>query len=177
MPVLRTALVTLVAGGAAVATGVVVTTTSASAAPAPLAAVSALQAGESVPSDGADPTPIRPVRQWWKDLTEAQRTCLTDAKITRPVGPLDDAERAALRAKVEAAAAACDLTLPVAKGGAFWGGLTDTQRTCLKDAGVNRPWGLLTREQRQQVRADLEAAAKTCGVTLPERKAAGSPVT
>lgn len=122
MPVLRTALVTLVAGSAAaaVAAGVVVTTPSASAAPAPLAAVSALQAGESIPSDGAGLPRIRPARQWWKDLTDAERTCLTDAKITRPVGPLDDAERAALRAKVEAAAASCDVTLPVAKGRAFW---------------------------------------------------------
>jgi hypothetical protein len=178
MPALRTALVTLAAGGAAVATGVVVTTTSAAAAPAPVAAVSAVQAGEDAASGAGDTTRARPARQWWKGLTDTQRTCLTDAKITRPVGPLDDAARAALRTKVEAAAATCDVTLPFAKARAFWDGLTDTQRTCLKDAAVNRPWGPLTAEQRRQVRADLEAAAKTCGVTLPEKKKdAAAPTT
>ena len=51
-------------------------------------------------------------------------------------------------------------------------GLTDTQRTCLEDAAVTRPWGPLTKEQRQQVRADLRAAAEKCGVTVPTKAAA-----
>jgi len=37
-----------------------------------------------------------------------------------------------------------------------------------------RPWGPLTKEQRQQVRADLKAAAQTCGVTLPAKAGATS---
>ena len=88
-------------------------------------------------------------RGWWNKLTDAQRGCLRDAAITRPVGPLDDTEKAALRAKVEAAAQKCDVTLPFAKARAFWDGLTDEQRSCLQDAAVTRPWDPLTREQRQ----------------------------
>ncbi len=94
--------------------------------------------------------------------------------ISRPVGPLDDAERAALRARVEAAAQKCQVTLPFAKARAFWDGLTAQQRSCLRDAAVTRPWGLLTKEQRQSLRADLEAAAQKCGLTLPARAATTS---
>ena len=110
-------------------------------------------------------------RGWWKKLTDEQRTCLQGAAITRPVGPLDDAERAALRAKVEAAAKKCEVTLPFAKARAFWNGLTDEQRQCLEDAAVTRPWGPLTKEQRQQVRGELRAAAQKCGVTVPAKGA------
>lgn len=168
MPAFRTALVTLVAGGAAVATGVVVTT-NASATPAPRSAVSAVPADDTASTpDAAEPTPAR---QWWKNLDDTRKTCLTGAKVSRPVGPLDDAERAALRAKVETAAKTCGVELPRARARAFWAGLSDTQRSCLKDAAVNRPWGPATKEQRQKVRADLAAAAKTCGVTLPAKPA------
>ena len=101
----------------------------------------------------ADPaTPRAAARGWWNRLSDEQRGCLQDAAITRPVGPLDDAERAALRAKVEAAAQKCQVTLPFAKARAFWDDLTDEQRTCLKDAAVTRPWGPMSKEQRQQVR-------------------------
>ena len=143
---------------------------SALATPAPVAAVAELApdpmaAGAGTTADTvagatADPaTPRAAARGWWNRLSDEQRSCLKDAAITRPVGPLDDAERAALRAKVEAAAQKCQVTLPFAKARAFWDDLTDEQRTCLKDAAVTRPWGPMTKEQRQQVRADLRAAA------------------
>jgi hypothetical protein len=119
-------------------------------------------------------TPRAAARGWWNKLTADQRSCLKDAAITRPVGPLDDADRAALRGKVEAAAQKCQVTLPFAKARAFWDGLTDQQRSCLQDAAVTRPWGPLTQEQRQQVRGELRAAAQTCGITLPTKAATTS---
>lgn len=170
---LRTTVIALAAGTAVIAGGAVVAS-SAMATPAPVAAVEQL---------GVDATPVTTAadastdgrsarvaaRGWWKRLTDEQRSCLQDARITRPVGPLDDAERAALRAKVESAAAACDVTLPFARARAFWDGLTDEQQACLEDAAVTRPWGPLTREQRQQVRSELRAAAQKCGVTMPTK--------
>ena len=181
MPALRTTLVAVGIGAATLTTGALVAT-SATAAPAPLAAVEQLATADTTTATdmttAADPTdatgtasadgPARTkARGWWKGLSDTQRACLQDQKITRPVGHLDDAQRAALRVKVEAAAKTCDVTLPFAKGRAFWDGLTDEQRTCIKDAGVNRPWGPLTKEQRQAVRADLKAAAEACDITLP----------
>ena len=181
---LRTTLVALGVGTVLIATGAVVAS-NAMATPSPVAAVAELSpdplaggVGTTADTIGAATedaaTPRALARGWWNKLTDTQRSCLKDAAITRPVGPLDDAEKAALRAKVEAAAEKCDVTLPFAKARAFWDGLTDEQRTCLKDAAVTRPWGPLTKEQRQQVRADLKAAAQECGVTLPARAAATS---
>lgn len=182
---LRTTLVVLGAGTALVATGALVAS-SARATPAPVAAVAELAAermgataataattANTVADATADAaTPRAAARGWWNRLSDEQRRCLEEAAITRPVGPLDDAERAALRAKVESAAQKCQVTLPFAKARAFWDDLTDEQRTCLKDAAVTRPWGPMTKEQRQQVRADLRAAAGKCDVTLPGKAAA-----
>jgi hypothetical protein len=178
---LRTTLVAVGVGTALIATGAVVAS-NAMATPAPVAAVAELSpdpmnaatgiTADTVGSATTDTAaPRAAARGWWNKLTDEQRSCLQDAKITRPVGPLDEAERAALRAKVEAAAQKCQVTLPFAKARAFWNDLTDEQRSCLKDAAVSRPWGPLTKEQRQQVRADLKAAATTCGITLPTKAA------
>ena len=176
MPALRTTLIAVGIGAATLTTGAVVAT-SAIAAPAPQAAVEQLVADPGATATPAAATDTdgtasgRPARTtargWWKNLSDTQRTCLQGQDITRPVGPLDDAERATLRGSVEAAAKTCEVTLPFTKARTFWAGLTDEQQACLKDAGVNRPWGPLTKEQRQAVRADLRAAATGCGVTLP----------
>ncbi len=173
---LRTTLVALGVGTALVATGMVVAS-SATATPVPVAAVAQLGVDATPVGSAADVTPDgAPVRAaargWWNRLTDAQRTCLQGERITRPVGPLDDAERAALRAQVEAAATKCAVTLPHPKARAFWNGLTDTQRQCIEDAAVTRPWGPLTKEERQKVRAELRAAAQKCDVTLPAKAAA-----
>jgi hypothetical protein len=172
MPALRTTLLVAGLGAATLGAGALVAT-SATAAPTPVVAVEQLAADGSATADAGDPASERPVRatarRWWAGLTDAQRTCLQDQDITRPVGGLDDAERTALRAQVEAAATSCDVTLPFPKARAFWDGLTTEQQDCVKDAGVNRPWGPLTQEQRRAVRADLRAAAERCGVTLPAR--------
>ncbi len=112
-----------------------------------------------------------PLAQWYRGLTDAQRTCLTDQGLTRPTAPLSDAERQARREKVKAAVKACDLTLPGAERRAqlreFWKGLPAEQRTCIKDQGITRPWGPLTKEARTEFLAKFAAAAKTCGATLP----------
>ncbi len=174
MPALRTSLVALAVGGAAVATGVVATT-AASAAPAPVAAVDAVSAASA--DDAAPQARIHPGRAWWKTLDDTQRRCLEDAKVSRPVGPLDDAEKAALREQVTAAAQKCGVELPFPKARAFWGSLSDTQKQCLDDAKVTRPWGPMTKEQRREVRADLRAAAEKCGVELPQKPANRAPAT
>ncbi len=181
---LRTSLIAVGAGTALLATGAVVAS-NAVATPSPVAAVTEFgpdpmgaRAGTTADAIGAATTdattPRVAARGWWKKLTDEQRTCLQGQKITRPVGPLDDAARAALRGKVEAAAEKCQVTLPFAKGRAFWNDLSDEQRQCLEDAAVTRPWGPLTKEQRQEVRADLRAAAQKCGVTVPTKAPATS---
>ena len=169
---LRTTLIAAGAGAALVAAGAVVAS-NATATPAPVAAVEQLGV-DAVPVGTAADTsladgPVRAARGWWNRLTDEQKSCLQGERVTRPVGPLDDAERAALRAKVEAAAQKCSVTLPHAKARAFWNRLTDEQRQCLEDAAGSRPWGPLTKEQRQQVRAELRAAAQECDIALPTK--------
>lgn len=174
MPALRTTVFAAGLGIATLGAGALVAT-NATAAPAPLAAVEQLAAAgvaaDSAPAadTASDATPRTKARGWWSGLTDEQRTCLQDQDISRPVGRLDDAERTALRAKVEAAAKTCDVTLPFPKARAFWDGLTTEQQDCIKDAGVNRPWGPLTKEQRKAVRTDVREAAEKCGVDLPAR--------
>ena len=166
---LRTSLVVLALGGATVTAGVVATT--AFATPAPVLAVEQTAPVGLTTAADDDPTanPQRAARGWWRNLTDAQQACLEKEVGNRPVGPLTDAEREALRAKVTAAAATCDVELPFARALAFWNGLTDEQQQCLEAANVERPWGPLTKQERQKVRQDLTAAARTCGVTLPTK--------
>ncbi len=164
MPALRTSLVALVVGGGALTAGVLAST--ATAAPAPVSALTAA-------TDGSDDTTDRPgrggIRAWWEDLTDAQRACMEDADLRRPVGPLDDAERATLREQVTAAADACGVELPFARARALRDSLTDEQRQCLDDAGLTRPVGPMTKEQRRRLRSEVRSAAESCGVTLQAR--------
>ncbi|MBP6994555.1 MAG: hypothetical protein KBB39_00250 [Phycicoccus sp.] len=53
----------------------------------------------------------------------------------------------------------------------WWRGLDGTQRQCLNDAGLSRPVGPLSDSERATVREQVQAAADTCGVTLPFAKA------
>ncbi|MGL4178108.1 MAG: hypothetical protein ACRCSN_18790 [Dermatophilaceae bacterium] len=52
---------------------------------------------------------------------------------------------------------------------AWWKGLTEEQRQCLRDADLTRPVGRMSDAEREQLRADAEAAAQGCGVDLPTR--------
>ncbi|MEO7421551.1 MAG: hypothetical protein ABIU87_04060 [Ornithinibacter sp.] len=171
---IRTSLLALTLASAAVTTGLVAT--GASATPAPLAAVDAVTTSPSqasgnaaLPADSTAQARQHGIRTWWKDLTDEQRTCLQKADIRRPVGRLDDVERKALRERVTTAATTCAVELPGAKAREFRASLTDDQKQCLHGASLTRPWGPLDKEQRQQLRADRQAAAKACGVTLPTR--------
>ena len=99
------------------------------------------------------------------NLTDAQKTCLTDAGITKPEGRPTQAERDAFKAAAET----CGITLPTRPDDA--GGrlnLTDTQKTCLTDAGITKPEGRPTQAERDA----FKAAAQTCGITLPARPSA-----
>lgn len=171
MPALRTSLVALAVGGATLTTGLVAT--SASAAPAPVAAVAAAADGSTAPADGSHPLRAG-IRQWWQDLTDEQRQCLEDADLRRPVGPLDDAERATVREQVRSAADGCGVELPFPRARAFVDGLTDEQRQCLQDAGLTRPVGPLTADERRGLREEVRAAADGCGITLPDGPRAGA---
>ncbi len=55
--------------------------------------------------------------------------------------------------------------------GWFYTALTDVQRRCLADAGVHRPSGELTDDQRKELRATIDATLARCGVQLPARAA------
>ena len=165
MPALRTSLVALALGGAVVTTGVV--TTSATAAPASTGSGTAA----ADDGDGDDGThPVRSgLRRWLGSLTDEQRQCLRDAGLTRPVGPLDDEQRAALREQARAAAEGCGVELPFPRARAFWAGVSEEQKQCLRDSGLTRPVGPLAAEEREALRKQVRAAAEACGVTLPER--------
>ena len=120
-------------------------------------------------TDSSTPAKAGKLKGWWNGLSDTQQTCLKDAKLTRPVGPLTLEQRRQLRSEVEAAAKTCNVQLP--KPGpvaAFWSGLTQEQITCIQDSGVNRPVGKLTSAERKDLMSQVRAAAQKCGVTLPK---------
>ncbi len=55
--------------------------------------------------------------------------------------------------------------------GWFFAVLTDVQRSCLADAGLERPKGKLTDAQAKDLRAAIDAALAKCEVKVPERLA------
>ena len=72
-----------------------------------------------------------------------------------------------------AGAQTTDQTTQAAQGkGAFFKSLTAEQRSCLQANGVVKPDHKLSAEERAAAKATIQAAAQTCGVTLPERPAA-----
>ncbi|MFM7616802.1 MAG: hypothetical protein ACKO72_05000 [Actinomycetes bacterium] len=104
------------------------------------------------------------------DLTAEQRQCLADAGVTKPEGEPTQAERDAFKAAAES----CGIDLPGRDGPGEGMGrghrgpglrLTAEQRQCLADAGVTRPEGRPTEDQR----AAMRSAAESCGITLGRR--------
>lgn len=100
-------------------------------------------------------------------MGDEQRQCLTDAGLARPTGRPTVEQRQALRDAAEE----CGITVPdrgargaghAGRGGRF-ANLSDEQRQCLTDAGVTRPTGRPTVEQRQALRD----AAADCGIEIP----------
>ena len=55
--------------------------------------------------------------------------------------------------------------------GWFFTVLTDVQRSCLADAGLQRPAGKLTPDQAKDLRSAVDAALAKCKVTVPARLA------
>ncbi|CAB4996263.1 MAG: hypothetical protein F2877_06560 [Actinobacteria bacterium] len=101
------------------------------------------------------------------NLTDTQKTCLTEAGITKPEGRPTQAERDAFKAAAET----CGITLPTRPENA--GGrlnLTDTQKTCLTEAGITKP--AEGTKPTQAERDAFKAAAETCGITPPARPSA-----
>ena len=74
-----------------------------------------------------------------------------------------------------AGAQTTDATTQAAQGkGAFIKSLTADQRSCLQANGVVKPDHRLTADERAALKATLESAATTCGVTLPTRPGAAA---
>ena len=74
-----------------------------------------------------------------------------------------------------AGAQTTDTTTQAAQGkGAFIKSLTADQRSCLQANGVVKPDHRLTADERAALKATLESAATTCGVTLPTRPGAAA---
>jgi hypothetical protein len=126
---------------------------------------------DSTPSSEARPHPR---------LTDAQKACLQkqgDQKPAEGTRPTD-----AQRAAHQAAAKACGITLPAHPGGP--GGphnrpqLTDAQKTCLAEHGVKKPVKPANGERLARPtdaqRAAFRAAAKDCGIKVPDKPPAGS---
>src|SRR5690606_18919098 len=102
-------------------------------------------------------------------LTAEQRQCLEDQGLERPArGERPSAEQ---RQAFRDAAEACGIELPVRRGPVrrFLRDLTEEQRQCLEDQGLDRParGERPTAEQRQAFRD----AAETCGIELPAGRA------
>ena len=97
-------------------------------------------------------------------LTDEQKSCLQDHGVEKPaadangnrVEPTDE-QRAAFRAAAEA----CNIDLPVRHPR-----LTDEQKSCLQDQGVEKP--ARGTEPTAEQRAAFRAAAETCGINLPD---------
>ncbi len=155
-----------VAGAFAATIAVGVGSMSASAAPSETSAI-----GTAIVSTASDPAPPSVGWRWFAGLNDSQRACMNKAKVERPLFPMTDAEKAALQVQVRAAAIECGIPLPDGKRRqqvrAFWDGLTQTQRDCLKGADLTRPLGPLSQAERTDLKARIKAAADTCGVTLP----------
>lgn len=165
MRIPRTVLATTAIGAVLAGGGVALATASSAGASTVTDAVSAVTTVDTATTPAAK---AKGVRTWWKNLTDEQRTCLKDANLTRPVGPLTIDQRRALRAEVDAAAQKCNIQLP--KQGpvaAFWNGLTPSQIACVQGTGLTRPLGRMTPDARRALAEKLVAAAKECGVNPP----------
>jgi hypothetical protein len=180
MSLIRTTLTAALDGGATLAGGAAALAAGGDPAPASTSATTAgptaTTAGPTTADTGTDTAADTPPRlgwRWFSRLTAEQKACLDKADLRRPVGPLTDAEREALQAGLRATAQSCDIPVPTgerrAKVRAFWESLSEEQRTCLKEANLTRPLGPLDPKERQQLRTDLAAAAKSCNVALPGR--------
>lgn len=95
-------------------------------------------------------------------ITAEQKACIASQGVTRPQGKPTAEQRQA----IAEAAANCGVTIPQGKGGGR-AALTQEQRDCLASNGVAKPDHKLSAEERAAFKAQLEAAAQTCGIQRP----------
>ena len=119
----------------------------------------AVDGGSTSTSTPSTPSSEGGKRHARPNLTAEQKTCLTNAGITKPEGRPTQAMRDAFKAAAET----CGITLPARNGrsGHPRLNLTDEQKTCLTNAGITKPEGRPTQEQVDA----MKAAAAACGVT------------
>jgi|GEM_PF-3483588 len=173
MALLPAALAATTLGAVALVGGIAATSNAAPTSD-PAAAIAAVAAYDSV----GDPTPPALGWRWFARLDATQRACMDKASVSRPLGPLSDAEKATVQTQLRAAAEACGIKVPTgerrAKVQAWWNGLSPTQQACLKKANLTRPVGPLNADERKALRQQIVAAARTCDVTLPKLGAAAT---
>jgi hypothetical protein len=109
------------------------------------------------------------------ELTDEQKACLDAQGIEKPAKDADGNRAKPTdeqRAKFKAAAKACGL--PARPDGPKHPKLTDEQKACLDAQGIEKPAkdadGKRAKPTDEQ-RAKFEAAAKECGIELPQRPA------
>ena len=112
-------------------------------------------------------------------LTDAQKKCLTDAGFTKPATRPTTKPTEAQHTAFLAAAKKCGITIPEGMGmgmGMGHGGhggmhhpqLTDAQKKCLTDAGFTKPATRPTTKPTEAQHTAFLAAAKKCGIAIPE---------
>ncbi len=106
-------------------------------------------------------------------LTDEQKACLQEQGIEKPAAGADgervkptDEQKAAFKAAAEA----CNIELP-ARGPHGRPELTDEQKACLQEQGIEKPAAGADGERvkpTDEQRAAFRAAAETCGIDLPD---------
>jgi len=130
-------------------------------------------------TDETDEAPAAEGRPKKPPLTDEQRACIEGQGVDLPDPPAEGEEPAERtrpteeqREAFKAAAEACGIELPARRH--HGPKLTDEQRACLQEQGVEKPAkdenGERVRPTEEQ-RAAFEAAAEACGIDLPERPA------
>ena len=101
-------------------------------------------------------------------LTDEQKACLEEQGVAKRSGervaPTDE-QKAAFRAAAEA----CNIDLPAVRP--HGPKLTDEQKTCLEEQGVEKPARGEDGERvppTDEQKAAFRAAAETCGIDLPD---------
>jgi len=101
--------------------------------------------------------------------TDAQRVCLAEQGLTAPVGKLTPEQRQTVLKAARQAAETCGVRLPSkakmpARFLVGFARLTPDQQTCIAKAQISRPIGRLTVAERTKLKADVDAAAASCGI-------------
>jgi hypothetical protein len=132
-------------------------------------AVSAQADPTTSPTAGQQPKIAAGVGAFLRATTDEQRVCLAQQGLTAPSGKLTPEQRQEVIKAGKAAAEKCGVTLPAKAKvpGRFLVGfsrLTPDQQTCIAKAQITRPIGRLTDTEKTKLKADITAAAASCGI-------------